>query len=145
MCYFFCIACSDPKEPVRSFFGDPFNLVNAKDMPIGKAVVGGTSGRQAFLVTHNGCSCDLVNRKRRGKGFSDAFLTAISSACENSKSVSLLLHWFNGDVRTEAIPVSERTKANLTEFVAQFPALREDTRYIIVLGEKTEDGDKSHA
>jgi len=108
MCYFLCIACSDPKEPVRSFFADPFNLINANDTPIGKAVVGGASGRQAFLVTHNGCSCDLVDRKRPGKRLAEPFLKAISSACENSKSVSLLLHWFSGDIRTEAIPVCQR-------------------------------------
>ena len=125
-----CCGSSSRGVDVSAEFHELFETTDVSNVPIGRAVVSAPEGN-AFLITHNSCSTDLFDagywREQRSAQFIDCF----GKLVERYEFVSVLAHWFTGDVRRERVAVARREVVTLTEFVQRFPSIEEDVRYAV--------------
>lgn len=140
MSYFLAISMrSQRRPPMRASYQDYFlsaaKLTLANSIPIGAALRNGQDA-PVFLVTVNGCSTDLLGRGSPQHDRSDSFLKCLRELVDDEGRVSVLLHWFSGDVRTELVPIDSKSVVSMADFRADYPRISCNVRYAIV-SEKT--------
>lgn len=131
MSYFVALAVQASPEDVAECFGESFCLVDASCSPIGKVVRGGNESTTVVLVNSRGCATDIVQDidAKAGK-----FVTSLANllSYDHVHSVSIVLHWSQGQILQERVEAKGKRKVGLQAFLEEFPSLKEDTRYAIL-------------
>jgi hypothetical protein len=97
-----------------------------------KNVLGNRVDGKAYVVTHAGCSSDLLGKSTRRRDLTAQFLHSIARVLCEVPALSILLHWAHGPVEDEVFETRDRRRVTLDEFLSIFPDLDDDVRYILI-------------
>jgi hypothetical protein len=134
VCFFVCLALPEKEATLKLKTLSPdWELTDATDWPIGKAVRGNREHDRAFLITSGGCSCFIsdVKKHRRGRSMPAELETLIQSLLEYVPSLSMLIHCAKGDISRESVVQKERKLVSFNELRGQLSRLKNDVRYVI--------------
>ncbi|MCG3137434.1 MAG: hypothetical protein HJJLKODD_01278 [Phycisphaerae bacterium] len=131
MCYFLCLGLSEPPARPTEHFAAPLELHPADGTPIAAATLPKAAIGGSFLVTLQGCSCDLMQGGHRQAGRPELLLAALTSLLQHIPSVCLLKHWFTLPVAESTVTAEREKILSLRQFAKMYPAVDEDVRYVI--------------
>ena len=136
MSYYICISIRDPKLDLKTCFPPPLDVADVTDTPVGRQIAGGEGEvrkSRAVIVTHNGCSTDIMNRNGRTGDVSDLFCRGLERLCLVCHYPVVLVHFFRERVCDEEVIVKRKAKVVLSEFLGRFPDhVDEDRRYVLM-------------
>lgn len=130
MCYFLCLAVPDSHENIADLFGPPIRAEPITTAPIAHAARGDQPAR-VYLLTANGCSCDLLHGGHRMESIAPRVLDALARLLERVPSIALMAHWYTQPIEQTPIAAAGEQRVNLARLRQLFPGLQEDVRYIV--------------
>lgn len=134
MCFFVCLALPEKAAALKlKTLSQGWELTDATDWPIGKAVRGNREHDRAFLITSGGCSCFISEGKhhRAEKPMPAELENLIQSLLTYVPSLSILIHYAQGDISREGVVQKERKLLTFNELKGQLSRLESDVRYVI--------------
>lgn len=132
MSFFICVSI-----PVRSAFDldttfpSDMRLVDVSDSFFGQATIGQSEGMHAYLVTHRGCSTDIMDKGPKNQRCSARFISGVAEVLKFVPELSFLIHVFRGDVRKEKVTVKRSEVLKSNSFIHCFPKYEADVRYVV--------------
>ena len=136
MSYFLCLAVprAVADKLLRAF--DPMiRFTDASTFPIGEVTRGSRDSRSAFLVQIGSSSASLVGkgglRRTHNNDHSALLVAGIRTLMENEAchSITFLLHWMQGFVSKEDIPIKNEQTVNIADLADAVLNIAEDVRY----------------
>jgi hypothetical protein len=134
MCFFVCLALPEKDANLKlKTVSHDWELTDATDWPIGKAARGNREHDRAFLITSGGCSCFIsdVKKHRAEKSVAAELEILVESLLEHVPSLSMLIHYAQGDISREIVVQKERKLVSFNELRGQLGRLKSDVRYVI--------------
>ncbi len=131
MCYILCIAVPKGLPGVQRHFGGEVSLDPLSDEPLALATIGEHPEREAFALTMNGCSCDVLVGGHRVAGKPELVTEGLAKLLDETAGVAILNHWFTQPIADVAVTCQSEVRTSLTKFKKLYPKLDEDLRYII--------------
>ncbi len=131
MCYILCIAVTMGLTGLKRRFGGEVSLDPLSDEPIASATIGDHPEREAFALTMNGCSCDLLAGGHRMEGKPELVIQALVKLLNDTSEAVVLNHWFTQPIADVAITCKSEQAITMAKFKKLYPKLDEDVRYII--------------
>ncbi len=131
MCYILCIAVPKGLPGVQRYFGGEVSLDPLSDEPLALATIGEHPEREAFALTMNGCSCDVLVGGHRMAGKPGLVTAGLVKLLKDTVGVVILNHWFTRPIADVAVSCKSEVSTSLTKFNKLYPKLEEDLRYVI--------------
>ena len=133
MCFFVCLALAKSHAPKLSAMSHVFDLTDVTDWSIGEATCGNRDRDGSFLITIGGCSCFIseVKNHRMGASKLNELETLISLLLQQVPSLSILIHYADGDISRERIMRKEKRLVLFDKLRGQFNRLEFDVRYVM--------------
>ena len=101
------------------------------DEPLALATIGEHPEREAFALTMNGCSCDVLVGGHRMAGKPELVTEGLVKLLKDTAGVMILNHWFTQPIADVAVSCKSEVCTSLTKFNKLYPKLDEDLRYVI--------------
>ncbi len=131
MCYILCIAVPKGLAGLQRSFGGEVSLDPLSDEPIAAATIGEHPEREAYALTINGCSCDLLAGGHRMEGKPELAIKGLVKLLNDTPEAVVLNHWFTQPIADVAITCKSEEAITMAKFKKVYPKLDEDVRYII--------------
>ena len=131
LCYILCIAVPTGLPGLQRYFGGEVSLDPLCDEPLALATIGEHPEREAFTLTMNGCSCDVLVGGHRVAGKPELVTAGLAKLLKDTAGVVILNHWFTQPIADAGVTCKSELRTSLTEFKKLYPKLEEDLRYII--------------
>ena len=133
MCYFLCMGVSQEVKNPGPFFPKEVEVLPIPEAPIRKAVWDDAEEGMAYVLTINGCSCDLMLGGHRMPGQPELVIEGIKKLLDQTPSITLMSHWYTQPLNEVPVSAAGQKKLKVKQFEKTFPRLDEDVRYIIAL------------
>ena len=131
LCYILCIAVPKGLPGLQRYFGGEVSLDPLSDEPLALATIDGHPEREAFALTMNGCSCDVLVGGHRVAGKPELVTAGLAKLLDEAAAVAILNHWFTQPIADAGVTCKSERRTSLKEFKKLYPKLEEDLRYII--------------
>ncbi len=131
MCYILCIAVPKGLTGLQGIFGGEVSLDPLSDEPLASATIGEHSEREAYALTINGCSCDLLAGGHRMAGKPELAINGLVKLLHDTPEAVVLNHWFTQPIADVAIDCKSEEAITMAKFRKIYPRLDEDVRYVI--------------
>ncbi len=131
MCYILCIAVPKGLTGIERYFDARVTLDPLTDEPITSAATGGHPQRDAYALTINGCSCDLLLGGHRTAGRPELIIDGLSRLLDDVPAAAMLNHWFTRPIKEVELKCKGEQTTTMAKFKKLYPKLEEDVRYII--------------
>jgi hypothetical protein len=133
MSYFVCVSASCKTADFNDHFPSPLTTIDITATPAGRQIIGNRPSGRAVLVTHHGCSTDIIDRHGKARDITKKFRDGLEHLLSACGYATVLVHFFRGNVKEEALSIAGKIKIGRTRFLSQFPSrIDEDTKYAIV-------------
>lgn len=131
MCYFMCVSVPQPVDQFREAFGRPVEVASADETSIGRQTRCGDDRGCAYLLTVNGCSCDLFRGGHHMDARPDLVLSGIRGLLEQVDAVGVMVHWFTDFPDKQTVQTASRRELSVAGFEKALPVLDADTLYVV--------------
>ena len=131
LCYILCIAVPKGLTGLQRSFGGEVSLDPLSDEPLASATIGGHPEREAYALTINGCSCDLLAGGHRMAGKPELAINGLVKLLNDTPEAVVLNHWFTQPIADVAITCKSEEAITMAKFKKVYPRLDEDVRYIV--------------
>lgn len=138
MSFFICVSTHDRTIDFAEYFPAPLRTHGLTETPVGKLLLGGRREGRVVAVMHHGYSTDIMNIKGRTPNECRLFCAGLRELASAGLYVSVLVHWFRGDIHKEVFALREKVKTPAHAFLDKFPSgIIEDVKYILMPDETT--------
>ena len=135
MSFFVCVSTHERRLNIADHFPPPLHVIEITEAPAGRLLLGGRQEGHVVAVTHRGCSTDIINRTGRTPDATRFFRAGLEHLVSVYPYVSVLVHWFRGDIHNEAILVQGKVRIEASVFIDKFPdEIVEDVKYSLLSG-----------
>ncbi len=131
LCYILCIAVPRGVTGLQRSFGGEVSLDPLSDEPLASATIGEHPEREAYALTINGCSCDLLAGGHRMEGKPELAIEGLAKLLNDTPEAVVLNHWFTQPIADVAVTCKSEQAITMAKFRKVYPRLDEDVRYII--------------
>lgn len=131
MCYILSIAVPKSISDIEAMFDADVSLQKLVKESIASAAIGAQHQQQAFAVTVNGCSCDLLVGGHRMPGKPELLTHGVKKLLGDVPAISLVNHWFTLPIDEVQIKCEKEESLTFAEFEKLYPRLEEDIRYLV--------------
>jgi hypothetical protein len=112
-------------------FGGQVSLDPLSDEPLATATIGEHPERDAYALTINGCSCDLLAGGHRMEGKPELTIQGLGKLLKDTPEAVVLNHWFTQPIADVAVTCQSEKAMTMAKFKKIYPKLDEDVRYVI--------------
>ena len=133
MSFFVCVSTHERRLDIAEYFPAPLHVAGITETPAGRLLLGGREDGHVVVVTHRGCSTDIMNRNGRTPDASRFFRAGLSQLVSICPHISIFVHWFRGDIHKETPVVQDKVKIQAGVFIDRFPnEIVEDVKYLLL-------------
>ena len=131
MCYILCVAVPKGLSGLQRFFGGEVSLDPLSGEPLASATIGERPEADAYALTINGCSCDLLAGGHRVAGKPELVIQGLGCLLDEIPEAAMLNHWFTQPIAEVDFGCAEEQSITLEKFKKIYPKIEEDIRYLI--------------
>lgn len=131
MCYILCVAVPKGLSSLQRFFGGEVSLDPLSGEPLASATIGERPEADAYALTINGCSCDLLAGGHRMSGKPELVIQGLKRLLDEIPEAAVLNHWFTQPIAEVEFACAEEQSITLEKFKKLYPRIEEDIRYLV--------------
>ncbi len=131
MCYILCVVVPTGLAGVQRFFGGEVSLDPLSGEPLASATIGERPEADAYALTINGCSCDLLAGGHRMVGKPELVIEGLDCLLGEIPEAAILNHWFTQPIDQATVDCAEEQSISIGKFKKLYPNIEEDVRYLI--------------